>query len=389
MMTAKNGKKGYELEELLRAYFIRAGVYAVRGVPLRLEGDDLTDVDIWLYERPTGSSRRRQIVDAKSKTKPKAVERLFWTKGLYELLEVDGAYIATTDTRPLLKEMSRRLGLSVLDGADIKRMADSDRVLLPNRISEEEMLTKIRDFDKSRRTKDTQNAYSDLKAALIDRFGGGTVNRALEHVAGFADALVSCHPKSNGAEVNLRLLYVAASISAIALDFSLTKVSFKSADERRRTVLNVIRYGEEDESRGLEKVRIAMALIERYAANGSAVAQSVSQAIKSDFSKIPAEIIADHILKNLKSDGLFRLARSLELRAFSADLLGFDDLPAEEKSFLGVLLDFSGIDRSSVAEGWVSSVAAKQVGNSIESAVVEDIGPLFDQPKSEDETRGQ
>lgn len=388
MMTAKNGKKGYELEELLRAYFIRAGVYAVRGVPLRLEGEDLTDVDIWLYERPTGSSRRRQIVDAKSKTKPKAVERLFWTKGLYELLEVDGAYIATTDTRPLLKEMSRRLGLSVLDGADIKRMADSDRVLLPNRISEEEMLTKIKDFDKSRRTKDTQNAYGDLKAALIDRFGGGTVNRALEHVAGFADALVSCHPKSNGAEVNLRLLYVAASISAIALDFSLTKVSFKSADERRRTVQNVIRYGEEDESRGLEKVRIATALIERYAANGSAVAQSVSQAIKSDFSKIPAEIIADHILKNLKSDGLFRLARSLEIRAFSADLLGFDDLPAEEKSFLGVLLDFSGIDRSSVAEGWVSSVAAKQVGNSIESAVVEDIGPLFDQPKSEDETRG-
>lgn len=387
-MTAKNGKKGYELEELLRAYFIRAGVYAVRGVPLRLEGEDLTDVDIWLYERPTGSSRRRQIVDAKSKTKPKAVERLFWTKGLYELLEVDGAYIATTDTRPLLKEMSRRLGLSVLDGADIKRMADSDRVLLPNRISEEEMLTKIKDFDKSRRTKDTQNAYGDLKAALIDRFGGGTVNRALEHVAGFADALVSCHPKSNGAEVNLRLLYVAASISAIALDFSLTKVSFKSADERRRTVQNVIRYGEEDESRGLEKVRIATALIERYAANGSAVAQSVSQAIKSDFSKIPAEIIADHILKNLKSDGLFRLARSLEIRAFSADLLGFDDLPAEEKSFLGVLLDFSGIDRSSVAEGWVSSVAAKQVGNSIESAVVEDIGPLFDQPKSEDETRG-
>ena len=388
MMTAKNGKKGYELEELLRAYFIRAGVYAVRGVPVRLEGDDLTDVDIWLYERPTGSSRRRQIVDAKSKTKPKAVERLFWTKGLYELLEVDGAYIATTDTRPLLKEMSRRLGLSVLDGADIKRMADSDKVLLPNRISEEEILTKIRDFDKSRRTKDTQNAYGDLKAALIDRFGGGTVNRALEHVAGFADALVSCHPKSSGAEVNLRLLYVAASISAIALDFSLTKVSFKSADERRRTVLNVIRYGEEDESRGLEKVRIATALIERYAANGSAVAQSVSQAIKSDFSKIPAEIIADHILKNLKSDGLFRLARSLELRAFSADLLGFDDLPAEEKSFLGVLLDFSGIDRSSVAEGWVSSVAAKQVGNSIESTVVEDNGPLFDQPKSEDETRG-
>ncbi len=364
-MNAKNGQKGHELEELLRAYFIRAGIYAVRGVPLRLDGDDLTDVDIWLYERPTGSSRRRQIVDAKSKTKPKAVERLFWTKGLYELLEVDGAYIATTDTRPLLNEMSRRLGLSVLDGADIKKMADSNKVLFPNRISEEEILIKIRDFDNSRRAKDTKDAYRDLKAALIDGFGGGTVNRALEHVAEFSDVLVSCHPKSNGAEVNLRLLYVAASISAIALDFSFAKVSFKSADERRKTILNVIRYGEEDEKRGLEKVRIATALIERYAANGSAVAQSVKRAIKSNFSKIPAEIIADHISKNLKLDGLFRLACSLELRAFSKDLLGFDDLPFEEKSFLGVLLDFSGTNRSSVAEGWVSSVAAKRVGEAI------------------------
>lgn len=380
-MNAKNGKKGYELEELLRAYFIRAGLYAVRGVPLRLDGDDLTDVDIWLYERPTGSSRRRQIVDAKSKTKPKAIERLFWTKGLYELLEVDGAYIATTDTRPLLKEMSRRLGLSVLDGADIKRMADSDRVLLPNRISEDEMDRKIKALDKSRRNKETQNSYADLKAALIDNFGGGTANRALEHVAGFSDALVSCHPNSSSAEINLRLLYVAASFAAIALDYSLTKVSFKSSDERRKTILNVIRYGEEDEERGLEKVRIATALIERYAPNGRAVAQSVSQSIRSDYSKIPAEIISDHILKSLRTDGLFRVARSLELRAFSEELLGFDDLPSEDKSFLGVLLDFSGIDRSSVAESWTSSSAAKSASESEQDVVLEDIGPLFDAPK--------
>lgn len=383
-MNSKNGQKGYELEELLRAYFIRAGVYAVRGVPLRLDGEDLTDIDIWLYERPTGSSRRRQIVDAKSKTKPKAVERLFWTKGLYELLEVDGAYIATTDTRPLLREMSRRLGLSILDGTDIKRMFDSDKVLLPDRISEEELQKRIKDFDKSRRNKDSQNAYEDLKAALIDSFGGGTVNRALEHVSGFSNALVSCHPKSNGAEINLRLLYVAASISAIALDFSLAKVSFKSSDERRKTVLNVIRYGEQDEGRGLEKVRVATALIERYAVNGRAVAQSVAQEIRSDYAKIPAEIIADHILKNLRSDGLFRLARSLELRAFNQDLLGFDDLPAEEKSFLGVLLDFSGVDRAGVAEGWLSSSAAKRAIDGLQDAVIDDIGPLFEQAKPND-----
>ena len=384
-MSAKNGQKGYEREELLRAYFIRAGLYAARGVPLFLDGVDLTDVDIWLYERPTGSSRRRQIVDVKAKTRSKAIERLFWTKGLYQFLEVDGAYIATNDNRPLLKEMSRRLGLSVLDRADIDRMAASDKVLLPNRISEEDLKNKIEGFDDSRRNKKSRDAYSDLKAALIDGFGRGTVNRALEHVAGFSGTLVSCHPNSNGAEVNLRLLYVAASITAIALDFAMTKVSFKSADERRKTILNVIRYGEEDKTRAFEKVRIAAALIEKYATNGSAVAQTVNQAIQSDYSKIPAEIIADHILKNLKADGLFRLARNLESRAFDQNLLGFDDILAEEKSFLGVLLDFSRIDRASVAESWISSTAAKCATEKIEDVVIEDISPPNSQPKPDEE----
>ena len=76
-MPSQPKKKGHLTEELLRGYFIRAGLYAVRDIPLKVDGEDLTDVDIWLYERSTGSSRRRQIVDARSRTKPKAIERLF------------------------------------------------------------------------------------------------------------------------------------------------------------------------------------------------------------------------------------------------------------------------------------------------------------------------
>lgn len=377
-MTAKTGQKGYDLEELLRAYFIRAGMFVVRGVPLKLDGDDLTDVDLWLYERPTGSSRRRQIVDAKSKNKPKAVERLLWTKGLFELLEVEGAYIATTDTRLLLKEMSRRLGVSVLDGTDLKRMADSEKVLLPNRLPEESFQEKIKEVDKSRRNKDLQNAYSDLKAALIDNFGSGTVNRALEHVLGFGQSLTASHPNSLGAETALRLLYVSASVFAIALDYSLTKVSFKSSDERRKTLLNVIRYGEDDEDRGLEKVRIATALIERYAQNGRAIAHAVTQAIRDQYSRIPAEIIADFVLRNLKSDGLFSLARTLELRAYSGELLGYDDLSSEEKSLVGAILDFSGLDRASIAKAWLSPRGAIQTTTKSGADEHVELGPLFD-----------
>ncbi|PZX25557.1 hypothetical protein H9N28_03240 [Rhodobacter capsulatus] len=382
-MGERKDQKGFRLEELLRAYFIRAGVYAVRGVPLKFDGDDLTDIDIWLYERPTGSSRRRQIVDAKSKTKPKAIERLLWTKGLFELLDVDGAYIATTDTRPLLKDMSRRLGISVLDGSDIKRMAESDKVVFPDRLAEEEIDDAIRRRDTDRRNKYLQTGYSDLKGALIDNFGGGTANRALEHVHRFSNELVASHPNSPSAEICLRLTYIAASISAIAIDAALSKVSFKSTDERRHAIINIIRYGDEDEARGLEKVRIATALIERYAPNGGALSQTVAQAVRKDYAKIPAEIIADHVVGNIRADGLFRIARSLDLRAFNRQLLGFDDLSQEEKAFIGVLVDFVDCDRAAVAKSWTPKPSVKPDATKSGIEVVDELGPLFDNRKGE------
>ncbi len=42
MRKAKEIKKGSVLEELLRAYFLRAGFFVIRGVPISFEGDDLT-----------------------------------------------------------------------------------------------------------------------------------------------------------------------------------------------------------------------------------------------------------------------------------------------------------------------------------------------------------
>jgi hypothetical protein len=355
---AKNGEKGYLLEEVLRAYFLRAGMFAVRGVPLQFDGEDLTDIDIWLYERPTGSSRRRQIVDAKSKLKPKAIERLLWTRGVYELLQVDGAYVATTDTRPALKEISSRLGISVLDGADLKRMAESEKVLFLDRLVEEDLDVLIKSVDKGRRSKELQVQYQDLKATLIDQFGAGSVNRALEHFAVFSRNLLASHPSSAAAEITLRLAYIAASFVAITLDYALAKVAFKSADERRNTILNVIRYGDEDESAGTEKIRVAAALVERYAPNGRSVSQSMLNAIREDFKNVPAEIIVDHILVQLKGDALFRLGRSLEFSGFSKNLRCFDDLTTDEKSFLGILMDFVFIERTKFADAWRSNITS-------------------------------
>ena len=49
MSDVNTGRKGLELEEVLKEYFWQAGYFAVRGVPYRLDDEDVTDVDFWLY----------------------------------------------------------------------------------------------------------------------------------------------------------------------------------------------------------------------------------------------------------------------------------------------------------------------------------------------------
>lgn len=358
---SKTGDKGYALEELLRSYFLRAGMYVARGIPLKFGEHEITDVDIWLYERPTGSFRRRQIVDVKSKAKPKAFERMLWTKGLYDLLKVDGAYVATTDDRPVLKEVSARLGLSVLDGVDIKRIEESDKIPFNDRISEEIFIQRIKSVDKNRRNKELYTKYLDLKSVLVDNFGSGTLSVALGFFGFFAKTLITCHPDSASAEVALRLTYVSASISALTLDYNISRYHFKSNEDRYQALVNIIRFGSDDARQVLKKIDFAVSLVDRYVQNGRSISQSMRKSLFSDFDKIPAEGIAEYVISKLKGDALFNIACSTEFEGFRSNLKGFYELDVDEKAFLGLLMDFSRIDRFAFTQAWGASQTRKLI----------------------------
>ena len=133
-MTDKSqSNKGHVLEEVLRAYFLRAGFFVVREVPFQFEEEALAEVDLWLYERPTGTARRVQICDIKYKQRPKAVERIFWTSGLADVLDVNGAYVATTDKRRNLRSIAEKVGIQLIDGTDIRRILESPNILYKDR----------------------------------------------------------------------------------------------------------------------------------------------------------------------------------------------------------------------------------------------------------------
>lgn len=344
--------KGAVLEEVLRAYFLRAGFFVIRGVPFRFADEDLTDVDLWLYERPTGTSRRVQICDIKYKQRPKAVERIFWTSGLADALDVDGAYVATTDKRKNLRAIAEKLDLQLIDGTDIQRIQNSPSITYPGRISDEQLTQELQNIDKDFRNKNLQDARIDILSALAEGFGAPSAVRALEGFSRLATTVVNYHPDSKAARAAGRLSYLAAALTCESLDYVSVDAAFRTIEERRQLILDAVRLGALSGDDGQHAMKMALALVERYAPGGKATAMAVEQGLKNDLERIPAEIVADQAIRLLKSNQLFLTGRELEMAAYSELLPSFDQLSLPTKSMLGALLDYAGIDRERFARAW-------------------------------------
>jgi hypothetical protein len=360
------------LEEVLRAYFLRAGFFVIRGVPFRFANEDLTDVDLWLYERPTGTSRRVQICDMKYKQRPKAVERIFWTRGLADALGVDGAYVATTDKRKSLRSVADKLDLQLIDGTDIQRIQNSQAVLYPDRLGDEQLIQELQSVDKEARNKNLQEARIDILSALSEGFGAPSAVRALEGFGRLAAAAVSYHPDSKAARAAGRLAYLAAAITCESLDYVSVGAAFRTMDERRELILSAVRLGALSGHDGRQALKLALALVKKYAPGGAGTATAMETALRNDLERIPAEIVADQAVRLLKGDQLFTTGRELEMASYHAALPPFDSLGVQTKSMLGALLDYAAADRERFAQAWKAGPATINAQEMTERVAEED-----------------
>ena len=108
--------KGELMEEKLRHYFLSNGYYVARGVKYNFEGNEITDIDLFLYGRSSSIARERINVDIKNKKTPKAFERILWAKGLQVLLKFDSCVVATKDTRELIRNYGLKHNTVIFDG---------------------------------------------------------------------------------------------------------------------------------------------------------------------------------------------------------------------------------------------------------------------------------
>lgn len=351
MIAKKTGGKGFATEELIRNYFLSAGFYVLRSVPFRLEGADLTDIDLWIYERSATLARRRTIIDIKDKRIPQAAERLFFVKGLAEVLKVEGAGIATSDNRPALRDLARRQSLVWLDGADLQRFKSSERLAKPDRLTEENLIALINRVDTGRSSRMLKDKYEGVKSAVSDRFGASCANTALEAVEHFAKMAVQAQPDSESARLAGRLTLLATSIAAAALDFACADVALRPAVERLRYITDALRFGD-DLIGTQERLKWAQAAISEFLPNGPALARTVRDRFTEELRRVPAEGLAEIMVKAAATDRLFEAARSLEASAFASMLPAFDEIDVEARAILGAVLDFASVDRRRFANAW-------------------------------------
>jgi hypothetical protein len=276
------------------------------------------------------------------------VERLFWTRGLADALEVDGAYVATTDKRKSLRSVATKLNLHLIDGGDIQRIQSYQTSSRGDRITDEQLIQELQQVDRDFRNRNLQESRQDILSSLADGFGAPSTVRGLGGFARLAAAAVSYHPNSSAARAAGRLAYLAAAIACESLDYVSVGTPCSSHDERRELILTAVRYG------GLDKktLRLALGLIEKYAPSGRSTATTVENNLKMDLKKIPAEIVAEQAVKLLKDDQLFAVGRELEMACYQSRLPTFDKLSVPVRSILGAFLDYSGVDRERFAEAW-------------------------------------
>jgi hypothetical protein len=336
------------MEELLRRYFIRSGYFTVRGVPFVYDGFDVTDIDIWLYDRPSSVSRHRIIVDVKNKNTPKAIERIFWTRGLQLVLGVEQSIVATKDTRPSVSEFGKEQNVLILDGYFLERLEKSPAgEPFEKRLTEEQFVGLLGTYSPTKEGGDWKGRYKGAKRPLVRGLGYNAVNEWLNEAKFFAE---QAHLVITHREIALRMLYMFVSFIMIAVDFVMKDLAFSEASAKLTALSDGLRYGSQGPAGTREVLALATGLIEQYAPEQRVLGMRIREGLQRDLEAIPTKILAEFFAKQSVSHELFKVAKELEAAAYSTALVPPGALSGATKAVLGILLDFWELDRTSVMQ---------------------------------------
>ncbi|GJL63970.1 MAG: hypothetical protein NPIRA04_26240 [Nitrospirales bacterium] len=342
-MKSQSGGKGQDAEEALRAYFLSIGYFAVRSIPFIYRGFEVTDIDLWLYSKPSPITRERVNVDIKRKNTPKALERVFWTRGVKDVLALDRCIVATTDKRMETPNFGTRHGVAVLGGGFLQNVI-RDFIPLKNRISEESFLIDLQENCHLKSGLVWKNFYKESKSLLINALNYNGCNLLLKKIKFLIEEILASDWRSSAA---LRLLYILSSYLLVTIDFlSRPMISYEET-MKRKLFEEGFRFGEHGKKRAEEIIATVESIMTSVSGERLEGSSNLRTDFESQLYEYPAEILAEHFSKIRNLNELFSLSKKFESIAFNSELVKPQSLEGASRAFLGVLCDFYRIDRKS------------------------------------------
>jgi hypothetical protein len=327
MSSSQDGSKGHVVEESLRGYFLEAGYFVARGVPVEFASEEVSDVDLWLYIRSSAIHRSRANVDIKARQRAKAFERVVWAKGIQVILGLDDAIVATTDKREAVKRYALAHAVRVLDGSFLQRLETRTPT---GRLSEEEFQRQIDPDNLDKLRGNWRDRLHDAKARLLTSLDFGGCNFWLLEAAFF----LSRFAIQEREQAALRAMYLNLAYFNIGLDFRYRDFAFEQEDDRRKILVRGFQQGENDWTELRSVIRRA--------------APELSRELEFLNKNGREQVLAQYFADTKVSTRLFDIARRLENAAFAPQVPSPEELDADLKGIIGVFADYAGIDRRRV-----------------------------------------
>lgn len=336
-------KKGEATEEILRDYFLDQGYFVVRGIPYKYNQFDVTDVDLWLYSKPSLLTRERTNVDIKRKKTPQALERIFWAKGLQQVLGLEKCIVATTDTREDVREFGAKNDVIVLDGNFLNRLIHREPEF-KDRISDEELLLLLEHESTGKLGGDWRGKLLSSKSRLLNKLDFDSCNEFLKDIKYLMEQSIVRNYSSQGA---LRFLYITIAFFLINVDYVVKDYICLDNDLRTRNIINGFRYGQMGKAKVEDITNAAIRLASSVIASSS-ISTTLRNEINSQFNAVPAEILSDFFSKLPNIKYLVENAKLFESLAYSKQAPYPSNLPVELQSIIGLLSDFLHIQRKEI-----------------------------------------
>lgn len=339
----KTMNKGAVMEENLRRYFLNLGYYVLRGVKFRYHSFDVTDVDLWLYAKTSAFARHRTNVDIKNKKTPQALERIFWAKGLKETLALDDCMVATTDSRPDVREFGLSHHVAVLDGPFLARLQGSAKTQI-DRLSEEDFISQAHIESLGKIAGDWKGRYEEAKSRVLTNLRFDGCNAYINDIKYFLQQWIA---SSESGTMPLRLTYSVTSLFLIAVDFVLKEHFALDSKHRFSLLCEGFRYGDSGMEYATRLASLAGGLTE-VAGIAPGTGRAVIDELHRQAEEIPVEGLAEYFSNASVYSTLFSTALEFEGVAFAPAVLPPSRLSANAQCVLGVLSDFLRIDRKRV-----------------------------------------